>query len=147
MKALIIYSSIHHGNTKKVAAIMSKTISADLFQIDEVKASLFKQYDLIGFGSGIFNGKHHEKLYRIIENADIKGKEVFVFSTSGTGNLKYNKSMLEKLTSKGALIKDSFSCRGYDTYGIFKWIGGISKGHPNSKDLLSAQDFAKNLLK
>ena len=147
MKALIIYSSIHHGNTKMVAAVLSKTLSADLFQIDEMKGISLKQYDLIGFGSGIYNGKHHEKLYKMIEKANLKEKEVFVFSTSGTGNGKYNNLLIEKLTSKGALIKNSFSCRGYDTYGIFKLIGGISRSHPDNKDFENAQNFAMNLLR
>ncbi|HYF81784.1 MAG TPA: flavodoxin family protein [Clostridia bacterium] len=146
MKSLIIYSSTHHGNTKKIAAVIAETLGADLLQTDEVKSNLLKQYDLIGFGSGIFNGKHHAKLYQTIEKAKIKGKSVFVFSTSGTGNNKYNKSLIDHLTSNGALVKNSFSCKGFDTYGIFKWIGGIAKGHPDSKDIESARNFAKALL-
>ena len=146
MKSLIIYCSIHHGNTKKVADVIAETLGADLLRTDEVKETSLEQYDLIGFGSGIFNGKHHAELFQIIEKAHIKDKSAFVFSTSGTGNNKYNKSLIDLLASNGALIKNSFSCKGFDTYGLFKWIGGVSKGHPNSKDIESARDFAKTLL-
>lgn len=146
MKTLIIYSSIHHRNTQKIVNVMAKTLEAELFQANETDNICFDQYDLIGFGSGIYYGKHDAKLFQIIESADIKGKNVFVFSTSGTGNEKNNKSLIEIISAKGSNVKGSFSCKGYDTYAFFKWIGGIAKGHPDAKDLDASQNFAKKLL-
>lgn len=146
MKALIIYSSVHHGNTKKVVDVITKTLGADVLKLDEAKNPSFEEYDLIGFGSGIFHGKHHEKLLQIIEKSHLEGKDAFVFSTSGTGSNKYNKSLITLLESKGAVMKGSFSCKGFDTYSIFKWIGGVAKGHPNSEDLENARIFAGTLL-
>lgn len=146
MRTLIIYSSIHHDNTQKIAQMMAKTLEAELFQANDLSSICFKQYDLIGFGSGIYNGKHHAKLFQIVENASIKGKDVFVFSTSGTGNPKYNNQLIQQLSNEGANVKNSFSCKGFDTYGILKWIGGIAKGHPNSKDLEDAHNFIKKLI-
>lgn len=146
MKILIVYSSIHHGNTQKIANIIAETLGAELIQTSEMKGNLIEDYDLIGFGSGIFHRKHHAKLFQVIENANIQGKNVFVFSTSGTGNEKNNKPLIELLSTKGAIIKNSFSCKGYDTYGPFKWIGGIAKGHPDTKDLERAKTFAKTLI-
>ena len=43
-------------------------------------------------------------------------------------------------------IIGKFSCKGYDTYGPFKLVGGIAKGHPNEKDLEAAVDFYKRCL-
>lgn len=40
-----------------------------------------------------------------------------------------------------------FSCKGYDTFGPFKLIGGISKGHPDKNDLDNAKAFFKGLCK
>ena len=40
-----------------------------------------------------------------------------------------------------------FSCKGYDTYGPFKLVGGIAKGHPDEKDLTAAVDFYKEITK
>jgi len=146
MKSLIIYCSIHHGNTKKIAEVIAETLGADLLRADKLKEASLEQYDLIGFGSGIYNGKHHDELIRIIKKANIKDKSAFVFSTSGTGSNKYNKSLIDLLKSNGALIKNSFSCKGFDTYSLFKLIGGVSKGHPNSKDIENARYFAQTLL-
>lgn len=145
MKALIIYSSVHHGNTKKIAEAMAQELGAELLKINDKKPASIKEYDLIGFGSGIYYGKFHSKLYKLIEQLNLKDKNVFIFSTSGVGNKKYNKSLHKLLTSKGAIVKGDFSCKGYDTFGPFKIIGGISKGHPNEKDLENAKKFASNL--
>jgi flavodoxin len=41
----------------------------------------------------------------------------------------------------------SFACKGLDTFGIMKLIGGVAKGRPNEKDLQEARIFAKGLLK
>ena len=33
----------------------------------------------------------------------------------------------------------------YDTFGPFKLVGGIAKGHPDDKDIQNAVEFVKNL--
>lgn len=147
MKTLIIYSSIHHGNTKKIAEVMAQELGAELLNINDKKPVSIDQYDLIGFGSGIYYGKFHSKLYELIEQLNLNGKNVFIFYTSGLKNKKFSESLYKLLISKEAVVKDTFSCKGYDTFGPLKIIGGISKGHPNEKDLENAKKFAKNLLK
>jgi len=57
MNSLIIYQSIHHNNTEKIAQIMAKELNADLVKINQVKDLDVSGYDLIGFGSGIYFGK------------------------------------------------------------------------------------------
>ena len=44
-------------------------------------------------------------------------------------------------------IVGEFSCKGFDTFGPFKLIGGISKGHPDKNDLDNAKAFFKELEK
>ena len=39
-----------------------------------------------------------------------------------------------------------FSCKGFDTFGPFKLIGGVAKGHPDDKDLAEAVEFYRNLI-
>ena len=34
-----------------------------------------------------------------------------------------------------------FGCKGYDTFGPFKLVGGIAKGRPNEADLEQARSF------
>ena len=43
-------------------------------------------------------------------------------------------------------VVDDFSCRGFNTHGPLKLVGGINKGHPDLKDLKHAEIFARNLL-
>ena len=38
-----------------------------------------------------------------------------------------------------------FSCKGFDTFGPFKLIGGVAKGHPDDRDLAAAVEFYKKL--
>ena len=38
-----------------------------------------------------------------------------------------------------------FGCKGYDTFGPFKLVGGIAKGHPNARDLERARKFFQSL--
>ena len=49
------------------------------------------------------------------------------------------------LEGKHADLIGKYSCKGYDTYGPFKLVGGIAKGHPDEKDLMAAVDFYKGI--
>ena len=50
------------------------------------------------------------------------------------------------MAKKGFRIIGEFSCKGYDTFGPLKFIGGINKGKPDEKDLKRAREFAKTLI-
>jgi len=150
MKALIIYISVHHGNTEKVAKIMANILDADLLHVEQVDASMLEQYDLIGFGSGIYFGKHHESLLDFVDNLPmLRNKKAFIFSTSGLRKIRFihnfDNPLKEKLQRKGFDVIGEFSCRGLDTYRATKLVGGVNKGRPNAKDLKQAEDFASGL--
>lgn len=147
MKVLLIYSSIHHGNTEKIARAMGESINADIIETRDLKINTLNEYDLIGFGSGIYYGKLHKNILELIDKLPtLSNKKVFVFSTSGQGKTKYNDFVEQKLKEKGFNVVGSFACKGYDTFGPFKLIGGIAKGRPNDKDFQNAKDFAKKLI-
>lgn len=38
-----------------------------------------------------------------------------------------------------------FGCKGYDTFGPFKLVGGIAKRHPDEEDIKNAVEFVKEL--
>jgi len=150
METLIIYISVHHGNTEKIAKVMANTLDATLLEVKQANASMLEQYDLIGFGSGIYFGKHHEGLLDFVDKLPVlRNKKAFVFSTSGLGKIwfihKFDKPLREKLQRKGFDIIGEFSCRGLDTYRATKLVGGINKGRPNAEDLRQAEDFASGL--
>jgi flavodoxin len=150
MKALIIYISVHHGNTERVAKVMANILDADLLQVNQVDASMLKHYDLIGFGSGIYIGKHHNSLLDFVDKLPMmRNKKAFIFSTSGLRKVRFihnfDKLLKEKLQQKGLDIRGQFSCRGYDTSQAAMIVGGINRNRPNSKDLKQAEDFARSL--
>ena len=45
---------------------------------------------------------------------------------------------------KGGNCVKVFCCKGFDTYGPFKLIGGISKNHPNNDDIAKAIAFFRS---
>jgi flavodoxin len=150
MKALIIYISVHHGNTERVAKVMANILDADLLQMKQVDASMLEQYDLIGFGSGIYFGKHHKSLLDFVDMLPmLRNKKAFIFSTSGLRKIQFihnfDKPLKEKLQRKGFDIIGEFSCRGLDTYRVTRLVGGVNKGRPNAEDLKQAEDFASGL--
>lgn len=146
MKNLIVYESIHHGNTEKIGKAMAEYLNADLIKTNDVNVNTIKDYDLIGFGSGIYNGKLHKNVLDLIDKLPtLSNKKAFVFSTSGQGKAKYNNTIEQKLKEKGFEVVGSFACKGYDTFGPFKLIGGIAKGRPNENDIQKAKEFAEKL--
>lgn len=146
MRTLIIYTSVHHGNTRKIVQAMANSINADIVDAAEFDLNNLKNFDLIGFGSGIYMSKFHKNILDLIENMSlVNNKKAFVFSTSGRGIIRFNKPIEEKLKNKGFKISGSFSCKGFDTFGPFKLIGGIAKGRPNNEDIKKAVEFAKKM--
>ncbi len=131
---------------------MAKAINAELLVAGQAKIdpTVLSEYDLIGFGSGIYRGKHHESLFDLVENLPAMGnKKAFIFSPCGMGKLAFvqnwHKTLKEKLLGKGFEITGEFSCRGFNTVGLFKLIGGTGKGKPDKEDLRQAEDFARSL--
>lgn len=143
MKSLIVFESIHHGNTEKIARAMADSLGADVCRADSVDAGTLKDYDLVGFGSGIYFGKFDKKILDLVDSIpDESGKKAFVFSTSGLGNIRYNEPLEQKLKGKHFKVVGDYACKGFDTTGPFKIIGGIAKGRPDDDDIKKAEEFA-----
>ena len=146
MKTLIIYASVHHQNTEKVANVMAEELGADLVPIDRAQSDTLTEYDLIGFGSGIYGGKFHRTLRQFVEALPaVTGKQAFIFSTRGGGEGQGHAALKEMLVNRGLSITGDFSCKGWDTVGPLKLFGGINKGRPNAEDLEDARVFAQQL--
>ncbi len=142
----IIYASVHHGNTRKLAETLAAELSADLFSVDEAKAIRAEQYDLIGLGSGVYFGRHHESL-RSLVNSWHQQHFVFLFSTAGLPFLRWfqHASLRRCVSRKRCQVVAEFCCQGWDTVGPLWLMGGINRRHPNTKDLDRAKEFAKRL--
>ena len=158
MKSLIVVYSYHHKNTQKVAEVMAKVLDAQIRTPQQTSPEELQQYDLVGFGSGIYRYQHHESLIDLANKLQqITDKKVFIFSTCGVPNAissqerfgeymqKCHTPLKETLQSKGYTIVDEFSCAGFNTNKFLKYFGGLNKGRPNSEDLKHAEDFAEKL--
>jgi flavodoxin len=146
MRTLIICQSIHHGNTKKVAEAMAKVLDAEVKLPSEVKVEDLANYDLIGLGSGIYFGRFHVSMLKLVKGLpDMADKKAFAFSTHGNKAKGWNKGFIKLLSGKGFNVLGDYECIGFDTWGPFKLIGGMGKGHPNEEDLNEAAAFAEKL--
>ena len=150
---LIICQSIHHGNTMKIAKVIGEQLNAEIKNPSEIKS--INKYDIIGFGSGIYDDKHHKSIFSFIDKLSKQNrKKAFIFSTSGVpikilGKkyfLNYTKKctkFLEKeLAAKGFNVIGDLSLPGFNTNVFLKYIGGINKNRPNEKDITKAKEFA-----
>lgn len=157
-KTLIICQSIHHGNTMKVAETIAKELNAEVKKPSEITAEEVGKYDLVGFGSGIYDDKHHLSLLALAEKLpNNHGKKAFIFSTSGIpvsvfGN-KFMENYMPKahsalkniLVSKEYEILDEIIFPGFNTNVFLKYLGGVNKGRPNENDLNKDKEFANKI--
>jgi flavodoxin len=146
-KCLIIYHSYHHGNTEKIASAMAEASAAKLCKAEEVKGKNLDDFEIIGFGAGIAMGKYYDQLLKAVDGLSLSGRTVFVFSTSGEGKASYNTPLMEQLKKMGANVVGDFACKGFDTVGPLKLVGGISKGHPDEADIDAAKKFILEIVK
>jgi flavodoxin len=158
-KVLLILFSFHHKNTEKIAKVFAKVFDAQIKRPQQINPEELQDYSLIGFGSGIYDGKHHKSLLNLADRLpQIVNKKVFIFSTCGAPRVVMNDESLlrekliedhlllkQKLQSKGYLIVDEFKCAGFNTNSFLRFVGGINKGRPNAEDLKHAEEFAQNL--
>jgi flavodoxin len=150
MKSLLIVISIHHNNTRQIADAMAKVLDAQLKNPQDVKPEELQDYNLVGFGSGIYGEKHHESLLELADKLpQVSNKIAFLFSTAALTNDKKvindHSKLREKLQLKGYIIFDDFQCKGFNTNSFMKYFGGMNKGRPNAEDLKNAEEFAQNL--
>jgi hypothetical protein len=68
MKSLLVLFSYHHQNTEKIANVFAKVLDAKIKTPQQISPEELKDYSLIGFGSGIYGGKHHEVLLTLLIN-------------------------------------------------------------------------------
>ncbi|NHJ01839.1 MAG: flavodoxin [Candidatus Heimdallarchaeota archaeon] len=156
MKILVIVKSIHHQNTVKIAKVIADVLNAEIKTPREVNPEELKNFDLIGFGSGIYSDTHHKAIFNLVDTLpQVTTKKAFIFSTSGSPGRfaeefrnytsKCHIPLKEKLQSHGYKIIGEFSCPGFNTNSFIKFFGGLNRGRPNAEDFKRAKEFALNL--
>lgn len=149
MSALIVCTSVAHGNTRKIAEAMAPVLRADILTPPEVDVAHLSTFDVVGFGSGVFNLAFHRELVRFIESIpEEPRRKAFVFATGGLPEPRfrpYTRTLASLIEGKGFDVIDTFTCLAFDTWLPFKVVGGIRKGRPNARDLSAAHAFAESL--
>lgn len=149
-EALVIYRSVHKGNTEKIAEAISRSLECEAKDVSELDSGEIKDYDLVGFGSGVYLRSYHSSLLKFIEELpEEMDRDAFLFSTSGFRRIpilnNFGKRIGKKLRGKGFEVIGEFSCRGEEDYSIFKYLN-FHRGRPNQKDLKRAGEFAEEML-
>lgn len=146
MSTCIVYYSKHHGNTKKLLdAIVAADPEVVLIDSTEKHEVNLTGYDRIGFASGVYYSKFAEQVLTFAKVNLPPQKDVFYLATAGNPiKLNFN-SIAEIAKDKQCNELGRFQCKGYDTFGPFKLVGGIQKGHPTEDEIAEAVEFYKNL--
>ncbi|MCP4782923.1 MAG: flavodoxin [Fuerstiella sp.] len=113
LRTAIVYTSVHHGNTRRIAEVMASEMKADLFTADDAAAVDLSGYDLVGLGSGIYFGRHHRSLRQIVGAWNSPPKRTFLFSTAGLPFLHFlqHASLRGRLRKQTCEIVGDFCCR------------------------------------
>ena len=145
MKTAVCYYSRHHGNTRKVLEAMAEEGETDLIDVTARQSVCLEEYDCIGFASGIYTFAFHPAVAEFARQYLPQGKPVFFVDTYGGFRGSGPKAVAEIAREKGCPVLGEFHCKGYDTFGPFRLVGGIAKGRPNIRDLENARRFFREV--
>jgi flavodoxin len=154
LRSLVVVFSYHHGNTMKIANACANVLGAEVKTPQQVKPGQIAEYDMVGFGSGIYSATFDPSVLDLADRLpNAAGKKAFLFSTygapavfAGGDFVKNNHSQIrEKLKTKGYTVIGEFGCAGWNTNSFLKYFGGLNKGRPNTEDLKNAEAFARDM--
>ncbi|MGN1157423.1 MAG: flavodoxin domain-containing protein, partial [Agathobacter sp.] len=133
--------------TKEVLdAIQSKHSDVTLINTLDTNTTDLSGYDMIGFASGIYYSKFHKTVLEFAKQNLPEGAKTFFIYTYGVEKAGYTKAIRAAVALKNAKVLGEYSCLGFNTFGPFKIIGGIAKGHPTQEELTGASAFYETLL-
>ena len=145
MKTAIVYYSGHHGNTKKLLDAIAAVHDVTLVDITKQPSADLSDYDRIGLASGIYYNSFAKPLLSWAQSYLPEKKDVFFICTHGAPSGDFLKSVRPVTAGKNCREIGSYSCRGFDTFGPFRLLGGIAKGHPTEEEVREAVSFYAGL--
>jgi flavodoxin len=119
----------------------------ELLDIAENEQYDLSGYDRIGIASGIAYGKYYPQMLKFLENNLPCDKDVFYIHTAGDPRENHADSAKKIAKEKNCRCLGVFYCKGFDTFGPFKLVGGINKNRPNTEDMEQAVQFYRGLNK
>lgn len=145
MKTAIVCYSRHHGNTKKLADAIAAEEDVDLIDVTAERSADLDAYDRIGFASGIYYGAFAKQIQTFAAEKLPENREVFLIGTCGIPRKGYFSAMEKIAAEKGCRVVGKFECLGFDTFGPFRLVGGLQKGHPTGEEIRKAVEFYRSL--
>ena len=145
MKTASIYYSKHHGNTKKLLDAIAEKNEVTLIDVTEKPTADLTGYDRIGLASGIYYNNFAKQLLSFAEEHLPEKKDVFYIYTHGAPKGMFLTAIRKISEQKQCKEIGSYHCLGYDTFGPFKLLGGIAKGHPTEEEVKEAVAFYQKL--
>ena len=146
-KAVIVYASTHHGNTRKLADAIREAYGVTLIDATQQKQADLSGYDLIGFASGIDFGAFYQPVLDFLRENLPERKEVFFLYTCAKTSPRFTQTIRREAIAREAVILGEYGCRGFNTYGLWKLVGGMNKDHPSREEMEQAVQFFANLMK
>ena len=145
MKTAIVYYSRHHGNTKKLLDAIAAENDVTLIDVTAQPSADLREYGRIGFASGIYYTSFAKQILEFAKLHLPEGKEVFFIYTHGAPKGDFLKAIREITSEKNCREIGQYRCQGFDTFGPFKLVGGIAKGHPTEEEIRGASSFYRKL--
>ena len=145
MKTAIVYYSEHHGNTKKLLDAIAAKHDVTLIDVTKTPETDLSGYDRIGLASGIYYSSFAKQLLAYAEEHLPEGKDVFYIFTHGAPKGMFLNAVRKIAEAKHCRELGDYHCQGYDTFGPFKLVGGIAKGHPTEDEISGAVSFYEGL--
>lgn len=106
-----------------------------------------EEYDFIGFASGICFSRFYEKITACVQEKLPIGKQVFFLYTCANNSKDFSENIKQIAIEKGCNVMGTYGCKGFNTYGPFKIVGGINKKHPSQSEIEGAITFFENCIK
>ncbi len=145
LKTAIVYYSKHHGNTKKLAEAIAAENDVHLIDVTVQRTADLTPYDRIGFASGIYYGSFAKQGLAFARECLPEKKDVFFLQTYGIYQNRYLNAIRDIAREKGCNELGAYGCPGFDTFGPFRLIGGVAKGHPTEQEIKGAAEFYRRL--
>lgn len=135
MKTAVIYAT-KTKHSKKLAEAIGLSLNIQAHNITE-KPTL-NDVDLLFIVGGIYGGVSGPELLEFLKNIDaplLKNAAIVTNCCSGSQKQNVVRNILEE---KGVTVLEEFICKGNFLFFSF--------GHPNTKDLKDAVDFAQKIV-
>ncbi|MDR3330021.1 MAG: hypothetical protein LBS76_01965 [Mycoplasmataceae bacterium] len=117
-KIIIIYQSGKHGNTKGIAENIAKELGCTAIDVKTDPIVNLEQYNVVGFGSGIYAGSFGRTLKKWINNIKWTSEntckpDAFIFSTQGSPKAAGAQSRFNAFLSKkkGIITISGWACQ------------------------------------